>query len=199
MERIPDSLILQRWTVGARHIVPEGLSQYKKDNPALLAQTYRHSSLMLKALRFVEMGDSNVQSHTMAMKLIDDAIEALKEVSREKDGLGLSHKPRDAVQANEEEEEFVEFPQRVPKKKSERGRPSSRRPRAGHEKLSRRPRFCSICRSDKHTMQNCPDRDNSTKKTRKPPTCSGCGVTGHSVDRCRGRQQQLVPAEFIFL
>ena len=152
MERIPDSLILQRWTVGARHIVPEDLSQYKKDNPALLAQTYRHSSLMLKVLRFVEMGDSNVQSHTMAMKLIDDAIEALKEVSREKDGLGLSHKPRDAVQANKEEEEFDEFPQRVPKKKSERGRPSSRRPRAGHEKLSRRPRFCSICRSDKHTV-----------------------------------------------
>ena len=82
---------MQRWTKQARHVLPEELSQYKKDNPALLAQTYRHSSLLLKALQFIEMGDSNAESHTVAMKVLDDGIESLTEISKQKDGMGLGH------------------------------------------------------------------------------------------------------------
>jgi len=56
---------MQRWTKLARHVMPADLAQYKKDNPALLAQTYRHSSLLIKALKFVDMGDSNAESHNL--------------------------------------------------------------------------------------------------------------------------------------
>jgi len=199
MQKIPDSLIMQRWSKSARHIVPQELSQYKKDNPALLSQTYRHSSLMLKALRFVEMGDSNAQSHTMAMKLLDDGIEALKEISKVKDGLGLSHDHVPSEQGVAEDPGVDNFPQRVPKKKCERGRPTNKRQKAGHEKLSKRPRFCSLCRSDKHTLQTCPQRDPRTKKPRQAATCSGCGDMGHSVDRCIGNHKQLVPTEIMFM
>ena len=49
---------------------------------------YKHSSLMLRALHFVEMGNNNAQSYTMAMKILDEGIEALFEVSKKKDGMG---------------------------------------------------------------------------------------------------------------
>ena len=199
VQKIQYSLILQRWTKSARHILPADLSQYKKDNPALLAQTYRHSSLMLEVLRFAEMGDSNVQSHALAMKLIDDGIEALREISKDKDGLGLGHVAPVGYQEEPVDELGGQFPQRVPKKKSERGRPTNKRQKAAHEKLSKRPRFCSLCRSDKHTLQSCPDRDARTKKTKKAPTCSGCGVTGHTVNRCIGAQPQLFQTKIMFL
>lgn len=90
VQRLPDSIIMQRWTKLARHVMPADLAQYKKDNPALLAQTYRHS-LLLKALKFVDMGDSNAESHTVAMKILEDGMEALAGISQVKDGLGLSH------------------------------------------------------------------------------------------------------------
>ena len=179
--------------------MPADLAQYKKDNPALLAQTYRHSSLLIKALKFVEMGDSNAGSHTVAMKILEDGMEALAGISQVKDGLGLSHSKEQVHEADCVPEQFDEFPHRVPKRKTERGRPTSKRQKAGHEKLSKRPRFCSLCRSEKHTLQTCPSRDPSSKKTRKPPTCSGCGISGHSVDRCGVSRDVNAVAEFMFL
>jgi len=196
---IPESMILQRWTKKARHMLPEELAQYRKDNPALLAQTYRHSSLILKALRFVEMGDSNAESHTMAMQILDNGIEALSEVSKQKDGLGLGHNQAGVQETSVGADQLDNFPQRAPKRKKDQGRPSNKRQKAGHEKLSRRPRFCSLCRSDKHTLQSCPSRDPATRKTRKPPTCSGCRLSGHTVDRCARNQQDLGQAGYMFL
>jgi hypothetical protein len=198
VQEIPKSMIVQRWTKEARRVLPAELAQYRKDNPALLAQTYRHSSLMLRALHFVEMGNSNAQSYTMAMKILDEGIEALFEVLK-KDGMGLGHSQSEDQECIPDTDQFNQFPQRAPKRKSERGWPSNKRQKASHEKLSKRPRFCRLCRSEKHTMQSCPDRDLATKKTRRPPTCSGCGVTGHSVDRCNVNQQQLASTEYMFL
>jgi len=199
VHELPDNMIMQRWTKHARHILPADLSQYRRDNPALLAQTYRHSSLMLRALQFVNMGDSNAQSHTMAMKVLDDGIEALVEVCKDKDGLGLGHTAILVEESIGNAKEYDKFPNRAPKRKNEKGRPTNKRQKAGHEKLSRRPRFCSICRSDKHTMQNCPSRDPSTKKARKPPTCGGCGITGHSIDQCVRNQHQEAAKGYVFL
>ena len=139
VQELPENMIVQRWTKEARRVLPAELAQYRKDNPALLAQTYRHSSLMLRALRFVDMGDSNALRHTMAMKILEDGIEALFEVSKEKDGLGLGHDNGAEVQeCSSDTEQFNHFPQRAPKKKRERGRPSNKRQKAGHEKLARR-------------------------------------------------------------
>jgi len=106
-------MIMQRWTKQARHLLPADLAQYQKHNPALLAQTFRHSSLMLKALRFVEMGDSNVQSHSIAMKILDDGIECLAEVSKVKDGLGLSHNNLESSDPVPKCGLVNEFPQRA--------------------------------------------------------------------------------------
>jgi len=104
-------MIMQRWTKLARHVLPADLAQYNRDNPALLAQTYRHSSLMLKALKLVDMGDSNAQCHTIAMKIIEDGIDALAEFSKDKDGLGLSHNQGQEAGAASVPDELDEFPQ----------------------------------------------------------------------------------------
>lgn len=125
----------------------------------------------------------------MATKIIEDGIEAL-EVSKVKDGLGLAQQQEVPAQTVVEDQDD-RFTMCVLKRKAERGRPTNKRDKASNEGLSKRPRFCKICRSDKHTSQKCPDRDPSTKKPRKPPTCSGCGVEGHSVDRCHAHPQDL--------
>lgn len=198
VQKIPESMIMQRWTKHARHVVPADLSQYKKENPDLLAQTHRHSSLVLKVLRFVEMGDRNPQSHILAMKIIDDGMEALREVSKERDGFGLADRtvenlPEFDLEGNDQ------FPLREPARRPKRGRPTVRRDKAPHEGLSKRPQFCKICRSDEHNCQSCPDRDRTAKKPRRPPTCSGCGLSGHIKDRCHPNQQQLAAVDNLFL
>ena len=133
------------------------------------------------------------------MKVLDDGIESLTEISKQKDGMGLGHTQAKINIPDSPEDQFDQFPQRAPKKKNERGRPTNKRQKAGHEKLSKRPRFCSQCRSDKHTLQSCPSRDPATKKARKPPTCSGCRLTGHTVDRCIGYTDQQVAPGYMFL
>ena len=190
---------MQRWTKEACRVLPAKLAQYRKDNPALLAQTYRHSSLMLRALRFVDMGDINALSHTMAMKILDDGIEALFEVSKEKDGLGLAVRDQQAGSSNSGDGRIDNFPSRAPKRKNDRGRPTNKRQKAGHENLSKRPRFCSLCRSEMHTYKSCPDRGPGTKQPRRPPTCSGCGVSGHTVDRCIGYTSVNVSTQNFFM
>ena len=199
VEALPENMILQRWTKHARHMLPQDLAQYSRDNPALRVQTYRHSSLILRALRLVEMGDSNAASHTAAMKIINEGIEALAEVSKEKDGLGLAVRDQQAGSSNSGDGRIDNFPSRAPKRKNDRGRPTNKRQKAGHENLSKRPRFCSLCRSEMHTYKSCPDRGPGTKQPRRPPTCSGCGVSGHTVDRCIGYTSVNVSTQNFFM
>jgi len=163
VEALPENMILQHWTKHARHMLPQDLAQYSRDNPALRAQTYRHSSLILRALRLVEKGDSNAASHTAAMKIINEGIEALAEVSKEKDGMGLADRDQQVGSSNSGDGQIDNFPSRAPKRKNEHGRPTNKRQKAGHEKLSKRPHFCSLCRSEKHTYQKCPSCDPGTK------------------------------------
>jgi len=163
VQELPENMIFQRWTKHARHMLPQDLAQYSRDNPALLAQTYRHSTLILRALRLVEMGDRNAASHIAAMKIIDDSIEALCEVSKEKDGMGLADRDQQVGSSNSGDGQIDNLPRRAPKRKNEHGRPTNKRQKAGHEKLSKRPHFCSLCRSEKHTYQKCPSCDPGTK------------------------------------
>ena len=90
------------------------------------------------------MGDSNAASHTAAMKIINEGIEALAEVSKEKDGLGLAVRDQQAGSSNSGDGRIDNFPSRAPKRKNDRGRPTNKRQKAGHENLSKRPRFCSL-------------------------------------------------------
>jgi len=198
VQKIPESLVMKRWTKKARLDTAGHLAEYRKENPAIQSLTYRHSSLMVRVLPFVEMGDSNVESYKMAMDIIESGITALSEISKVKDGMGLGH-AQEAQTEDVDNVKFDNFPQRVPRKKNERGRPTNKRDKPAYEVGSKRPRFCSICKSDSHTKQSCPDRDPATKKPRRPPTCTGCGLFGHKIQKCKGNAQELAVVANIFV
>jgi len=198
VQKIPESLVMKRWTKKARLDTAGHLAEYRKENPAIQSLTYRHSSLLVRVLQFVEMGDSNVESYKMAMDIIESGITALSEISKVKDGMGLGH-AQEAQTEDVDNVKFDNFPQRVPRKKNERGRPTNKRDKPAYEVGSKRPRFCSICKSDSHTKQSCPDRDPATKKPRRPPSCTGCGLFGHKIQKCKGNAQELAVVANIFV
>jgi hypothetical protein len=183
---------MNRWTKKARLNVPPHMAGYNKENPELLSLTYRHNSLMIKALQFVQMGDSNVESHKMAMEMLDANMNALADVSKEKDGKGLADRELHEQDCPTGDDGFLDnFPQRVPMKRQERGRQTNKRDKPAYEG-SKRPRLCSVCRKGNHNKLKCPDWDPVLNVRRKPPTCSGCGLEGHTIDRCGRNVQQAV-------
>ncbi|KAM3213448.1 hypothetical protein ACQJBY_066058 [Aegilops geniculata] len=62
VEEIPAKHILKRWTRDARDIFPQHLAQYQKDNSLNLSSTCRHSTLYMKALEVVRMGDASAEA-----------------------------------------------------------------------------------------------------------------------------------------
>lgn len=72
----------------------------------------------------------------------------------------------------------------APAKQRGVGRPTNSREKAPYEGLSRRTRFCSICRRGGHKRTTCPDRGDALKKPRKPGRCKNCGIEGHRQNTC---------------
>uniref|UniRef100_A0A0A9DAR6 SWIM-type domain-containing protein n=1 Tax=Arundo donax TaxID=35708 RepID=A0A0A9DAR6_ARUDO len=164
VREIPESMIMRRWTKKARSVVPEHLMEYNRDNPALLTQTYSHSSLFIVALEFFKMGDSNVEAFRLAMVILADGKQRLAEVSKVKDGLSLADAGNVAggnslgsVDNGAGCSPIVgdNFPLRAPKKKRERGRPTNSRDKPAYEQATKRPRYCSTCHTTGHTTEYC--------------------------------------------
>lgn len=61
----------------------------------------------------------------------------------------------------------------APEKKRKAGRPTNSRDKALYEELSKRTRFCSICRGKGHKKTTCPE-----------VKCSNCGIAGHRKNTC---------------
>jgi hypothetical protein len=181
---------MRRWTKKARIVLPGHLGSYGSENPALCAQTYRHTSLMISVLEYVELGDKNVDSYKIALQFLEEGKKAMKEANTASDGLGLADR---GLQADSPPAVDVDdpFPLRVPLTRRDRGRPTNKSERAPHQVGSKRPRFCSVCHSSEHTKPKCPDRDKAEVRPRKAPTCSRCGLGGHISTGCGGKAQQL--------
>lgn len=166
------------------------MSLYSREDPALKVKTYRHSSLMISKLEFMEIADRNVDTYKIGLQHLEEAKKAMSAFSNFRDGMGLA----DREQTNQQlatVDDGDKFPLRQPLSRRESGRPTDKRKKMDNERGSKRPRFCNVCRSDKHNKKR-PNRDQSTDKPRKPPTCSGCGLEGrHSIDRCGMEEQRL--------
>ena len=77
----------------------------------------------------------------------------------------------------------------APAKKLKAGRPTTNLDKALYENLSKRTRFCTICKNPGHKRTTCPQRGDEPKVMRKPEKCSLCGLTGHRKDtRAKSRQ-----------
>ncbi|CAN6162921.1 unnamed protein product [Urochloa humidicola] len=190
-QEIPENMIMRRWTKKARIDLPAHMQAYNRQDPNLQSASYRHSSLMIRALEYVEKADQNPGCYVIGLRFLDDGMKAMLEACTESDGLGLAAR----IEASTEEQilsGFDDFPQRAPKRWRERGRPTNRRDRPGYEGGSKRPRACSVCQSDKHDRRKCPNRNHLEALQRREPTCSGCGLVGHTIAGCTVGQQQLV-------
>ena len=73
----------------------------------------------------------------------------------------------------------------APDKHRGAGRPTNSREKAPYEGLSKRTRFCSICRREGHKKMTCPERGDAPKKLRKPGKCKNCGIEGHRRNTCK--------------
>ncbi|KAK1609110.1 hypothetical protein QYE76_032783 [Lolium multiflorum] len=172
---IPALHVMKRWTVDARDVLPLHLVQYQKDQGLVTSFSFRHSQLYLNCMEVVRLGDVNVDAYTTAMESIKVLVPKLKLVAVEGDGLGLEQrltakKARVDVGADQH---FVQLSGLskdggaaisldasllAPSKNRSDGRPTTSRDKPPYETISKRTRFCTICRLPGHKSTTCPDR-----------------------------------------
>ncbi|KAM0863826.1 hypothetical protein ACQ4PT_044323 [Festuca glaucescens] len=191
---IPESHILGRWTKQACRHLPEHLSMYQKDSPAMKSASFRHSALFRTAVEMVQMGDSNPESYDVAMSTMLEMMPKLAEASRIKDGLGLEERihaaEREAKESQEINQEFgigyrgLRPDMLAPPRNNSHGRPTMARSKPGYEPSKPRTTFCSVCKSRGHNAGGCPHVNTESKKKRRQARCSNCGLVGHKKTSC---------------
>lgn len=203
---IPKKHIVKRWTRDAEDILPPHLTQYQRDNARDNPFSFRHFNMYMQAMELVRLGDSSVQAYEHLISLFMRCAAEMKPFMEVRDGLGLEDRLGDnVIGPNQIQSESAVFGGRdaangiidngennsvnesgnmlagllPPVKRKQRGRPTTSREKAPYEGLSKRTRFCSICRQQGHKRTTCPDRGDVPKQPRKPARCQNCGVEGH--------------------
>lgn len=174
--------IVKRWTKDARDILPAHLAQYQKDGMQNNSFTYRHFTMYMHAMELVRLDDTSVEAYNRLMDLFKSNLSVMLPYTEIRDGLGLEDRLADKGCV-------VNQPNRLdgllaPAKRKEMGRPTTSRGKAPYEGLSKRTRFCTICRRQGHKRTTCPDRGDIRKQPRKPARCKNCGVEGHRRNNC---------------
>uniref|UniRef100_A0ACD5Z8E9 Uncharacterized protein n=1 Tax=Avena sativa TaxID=4498 RepID=A0ACD5Z8E9_AVESA len=194
IEEILAQHLLKRWTRDARDILPAHLKVYQNDHASSRSFTYRHSTIFRKALELVRLGDASAEAYENLDGLFNDNLVAMAPYNDKRDGLGLEDRtvcqqeaPAIArVQADVIGNSNLEACDLrgicAPPKNRGAGRPTNSRDRALYEPpkgLSKRTRFCSICKCSGHKKTTCPLRGDAPKQPRKEGRCTNCGVAGH--------------------
>ncbi|XP_037432344.1 protein FAR1-RELATED SEQUENCE 3-like isoform X1 [Triticum dicoccoides] len=201
LEEIPEKDIVKRWTKDARDILPSHLQQYQKDKWSNTSFTWRHSTLYLKAMEVVRMGDASAESFDFMLGGLDDLLVRGAPIAEKRDGMGFEDRittldPLRHTRNGEvafvvgtvaDKENSMAHSVSVndlqglapPGKQRGVGRPTNSREKAPYKGLSRRTRFCSICRREGHKRTTCLDRGDAPKKPRKPGQCKNYGIEGH--------------------
>lgn len=71
-----------------------------------------------------------------------------------------------------------------PAKKVKSGWQANARDKAPYEGMTKRSRFCSICKTKGHKRTTCPERGDAPKIPRKEAKCSNCSIVGHRKNTC---------------
>ncbi|KAM3316789.1 hypothetical protein ACQJBY_034759 [Aegilops geniculata] len=151
-------------------------------------------------MEVVKMGDTSAASYDHVNAGLDALLQSGAAIAEKRDGLAfedrlienasaipavnadLAFMPMDA-----EHSASVNVMQNLeaPDKHRGAGRPTNSREKAPYEGLSKRTRFCSICRPEGHKKTTCPERGDESKKPRKPGKCKNCGIEGHRRNTCK--------------
>ena len=89
VRKIPSFHVLKRWTVDAHDNFPLHLLHYQKDQGPPRLSSYRHTTLHLTALEFVQLEDSNVDAFDRAMDILIAGKAELTVLAPIKDGKSL--------------------------------------------------------------------------------------------------------------
>ncbi|XP_037413928.1 protein FAR1-RELATED SEQUENCE 1-like [Triticum dicoccoides] len=197
MTTIPKKHIVKRWTKDARDILPEHLQHYQKDQITTSTLTFRHNRMYVQALELVRLGDASVEAYDTLMGLFKQAMTVMAPYDMQRDRLGLEDRGHNRKQANgvvgkrdnvektkNQDEGSALAGLEPPAKKRNAGRPTNARDRPPYEGLSKRSKFCSICKVPGHKKTTCPQRGDAPKVPRKEGRCSNCGVAGHRKNTC---------------
>ncbi|XP_037442014.1 protein FAR1-RELATED SEQUENCE 5-like isoform X2 [Triticum dicoccoides] len=181
---IPKKHIVKRWTRGVRDVLPAHLMQYQRDNAHENPFSFRHFNMYMQAMELVRMGDSSVAAYERFTSLFNHCAAEMKAYTEVRDGLGLEDRlvgnarvqhviqsGRDvcdafeATQVNDGNDdsntanESANMMENLlaPAKRKQVGRPTTSREKAPYEGLSKRTRFCGICRQQGHKRTTCPE------------------------------------------
>ncbi|KAK1693660.1 hypothetical protein QYE76_010357 [Lolium multiflorum] len=160
----------------------------------------------MRAMRIVRMGDTNVEAYEKLTQLFKDVVIAMQPYTEKPDGKGLEEQ----LKGKEKEAQAMSCTQdnrvtqsengvgalKAPPKKRSAGRPSNSRDKSPYEGVSKRTRFCTICKRPGHKSTTCPDRGDLPKKPRRAGRCTICGVEGHRKDTC-GVSEKRGPARSV--
>lgn len=197
MTEIPH--IVKRWRKDARDILPVHLQHYQQGQISATTLTFRHNRMYVQALELVRLGDTSVEAYETLMGLFNQAMLVMAPFDKARDGLGLEDRvqtkkqPSGAVvrgAGNAETDDMNSGQSNLlaglepPAKKRKPSRPTNARDRAPYEGMSKRSRFCSICKVQGHKRMTCPQRGDAPKLPRKEAKCSNCGVAGHRKNTC---------------
>ena len=170
---------MKRWTRDARDVLPSHLQIYQRDHAGSRTMTHRHTALYVHAMELVRLGNASIEAYEKGMKIIRDGIVALAEYDDQRDGLALEDRvPLANMEARQCEGATPEMAGHggemnvdtlagldAPERRRKLGRPTSSREKAPYEELSKRTRYCSICRGKGHKKTTCPERGDLPKKT----------------------------------
>jgi hypothetical protein len=199
IEELPKRHILKRWTRDARDILPDHLRVYQTDQGRAKSFTYRHSRIYKKALELVRLGDASVEAYEKLEGLFDNDLAIMAPYNEKRDGLGLEDRPAvdpstmpaDVLATDTGGGYGPELNELeglgAPVKNRGAGRPTNSRDKAPYEGtggLTKRTRFCTICRCSGHKRTTCPQRGDIPKEPRKAARCTNCGIAGHRRNTC---------------
>ncbi|KAM3368799.1 hypothetical protein ACQJBY_016990 [Aegilops geniculata] len=100
VEEIPAKHILKRWTKDGRDILPEHLVQYQRDNSVNLSSTCRHSTLYLKAMEVVRLGDCSAEAFNHIFGGLDALLVSGATSAERRDGMGFEDRMGELAPVN---------------------------------------------------------------------------------------------------
>lgn len=142
--------------------------------------------MYMQAMELVRLGDASVEAFEQMTELFRAAMVVMMPHDSKRDGLGLEDRP---AQANIENWEiWLGEDTRCREANDKQGQSAVQARSCRTNQVTKRIRFCTICKCSGHKRTTCPQRGDMPKQPRKHGKCMNCVVPGHRKNTC-GKQR----------